>query len=85
MNSQVLEDRKIFKNASTAVLIFSGCSFEREKKFYVNGTCRDLFEILSNCSVKNIRRIYGGLAGNQLPGPVSLFLREPVKLCRMAG
>ena len=38
-------------------------------------------------SVKNIRRIYGRIAGNELPGHVPLFLREPapVKLPRIAG
>ena len=30
-------------------------------------------------TVKNIRRIYGRIAGNQLQGYVPLFLREPVK------
>ena len=30
--------------------------------------------------LKNIRRIYGRIAGNQLPGHVPLFLRESVKI-----
>ena len=29
---------------------------------------------------KNIRRIYGRITGNQLPGHVPLFLRDPVKI-----
>ena len=36
-------------------------------------------------TVKNIRRIYGRIAGNQLQGYVPLFLRKPVKIARMAG
>ena len=33
-----------------------------------------------SCSVKDMRRIYGRIAGNQLQGHVTLFLREPVKI-----
>ena len=29
---------------------------------------------------KNIRKIYGRIADNQLPGHVQLFLREPLKI-----
>ena len=32
-----------------------------------------------------IRKIYGRITGNQLPVPVPLFLREPVKISHMAG
>ena len=36
-----------------------------------------LIYITSHC--KNIHKIYGRIIGNQLPVPVPLFLREPVK------
>ena len=32
------------------------------------------------CTVKNIHRIYGRVACNQLPGHARLFLRELVKI-----
>ena len=39
------------------------------------------FGTLCECiHCKNIRRIYSRIAGNQLPGRVPLFLREPVKI-----
>lgn len=34
---------------------------------------------------KQIRRVYGGIIGNQLQVLVPLILREPVKISRMAG
>ena len=42
-------------------------------------------EFFSYHTVKNIRRMHGKISGNQLPGHVPLFLREPVKISRMAG
>ena len=35
--------------------------------------------------VRNMRRIHGRITGNQLPVHVPSFLREPVKISRMAG
>ena len=36
--------------------------------------------LLLKYTVKNIRRIYDRITGNQLPGHVPLFLRDPVKI-----
>ena len=43
-----------------------------------------LFNRLTDTVKKNCK-IYGRITGNQLPVPVPLFLREPVKISHIAG
>ena len=71
---------------------------ERGRKYFLQMICRLSFQLMvmvypfdksqdlvclnQICTVKNIRRFYGKITGNQLPVHFPFFLRAPVNIFR---